>query len=184
MNQKHLHFIIAISLVVLAVYTRIYNAQLELPNFSPISAVGFFSFAVMKERRLLAFFVPLLGQFATDLFFHYFTNTPGFYPGMGYNYAAIALASLLGMLLKQTKPFPVFFGLLSASTVFFIVSNLGYFMGGYNGFSLAGLVKTYRDAIPFYQNTLIGDMVGGCALFLGYSLITSKIANTKAEAQA
>jgi hypothetical protein len=60
--------------------------------------------------------------------------------------------------------------LFGASTLFFLVSNLGYFAAGFNGYTFSGLVKTYVDAIPFFRNTFTGDLLGGSVLFGMYFL--------------
>jgi hypothetical protein len=70
--------------------------------------------------------------------------------------------------MKEMKPVNILGFIIGASTIFFLISNLGYFISGYNGYSFAGFTKTYIDAIPFYKNTLVGDLVGGVVLFSAY----------------
>jgi len=168
--KRNINILLAIFLVLLAATARIFNAQLHIPNMVPIAAIGLFSGVVIKDKRSLAFLVPLLGQFLGDVYFQFFTNIPGFYdlPGMLFNYGAIIGATALGVTMKQPKPLTTLGYLLGASTIFFIVSNFGYFIQGWNGYSFAGLTKTYIDAIPFYKYTLLGDMAGGVLLFGGY----------------
>ena len=152
---------------------RILNAGLHLYNLVPMAAIGLFAGAVLKDRKMLVFLVPLAGQFIADLYFQYFTHTPGFYPGQIFNYAALAGAALLGLSMKQVKPVSVLAYVFGASALFFIISNLGYFASGYNGYTVAGFTKTYIDALPFFRNTFTGDLVGGVVLFGGYFLAQS-----------
>ena len=160
----------AIFLVLLAASARIFNASLHIPNMVPIAAIGLFSGAIIKDKRSLAFLIPLLGQFLGDVYFQLFTKIPGFYslPGMLFNYGALVGATALGMTMKQPKPLSTIAYLLGASSIFYLVSNFGYFVQGWNGYSFAGLSKTYTDAIPFYKYTLLGDMAGGILLFGSY----------------
>ncbi len=171
MKRNNISILLAIFLVVMAVVARIFNAQLHVANFVPIAAISLFSGAVIKDRRGLAFLAPLLGQFLADVYFQLFTSTPGFYPGQWLNYAALVSVTLLGISMKQPKPATTVAYLFGGSTLFFLVSNFGYFLSGWNGISFAGLTKTYIDAIPFFKYTMIGDMVGGVLLFGGYFLV-------------
>ena len=173
MKHNNINILIATALVLLAATARVVNASLHIPNMVPIAAIGLFSGAIMKDRRSLAFLIPLLGQFAADVYFQFFTSIKGFYdlPGMLFNYGGLMCATGLGLTMEAFKPLSTIGYLLGASTVFFIVSNFGFFLHGWNGYSFSGLVKTYTDAIPFYKNTIAGDMVGGLLLFGGYAYV-------------
>ncbi len=184
MKRNDINSLIAVTLIVTATVLRIANSGMHLYNFVPMAAIGLFSGAIIKDRRLLTFLVPLAGQFIADVYFQLFTNTPGFYQGQLFNYAALAGAAGLGLLMKQPKPTTILAYLFGASGMFFIVSNFGYFMSGYNGYSFAGLTKTYIDAIPFFKNTLTGDMIGGILLFGGFFIAQRLFINKMNKAEA
>ncbi len=169
MKRTNINIILAIFLILIAATSRIVNAQLHVANFVPIAAISLFSGSVIKDKRL-AFLVPLMGQFLGDVYFQFFTRIPGFYDlaGQLFNYGALIGATALGVSMKQPKVFTTLAYLFGASTLFFLVSNFGYFAGGWNGYSFAGLVKTYIDGVPFFKYTLAGDMAGGVLLFGGY----------------
>lgn len=185
MNKNNINIIIATFLVLAAASARIVNAGLNLHNFVPIAAISLFSGFAFKEKRAWAILVPMLGQFLADAYFQFFTFIPGFYSVVDqlFNYAAIAGATALGFSMKQQKATTVLGYTLGSSMIFFIVSNFGYFMHGWNGYSFAGLSKTYIDAIPFYKNSFIADMVGGIALFSGYTLTVKAIAGKMQKAE-
>ena len=172
MKRNNISILLAIFLVLLAAGTRIINAQLHAPNFVPIAAISLFSGAIIKDKRL-AFLVPLLGQFLGDVYFQLFTHIPGFYDlsGQLFNYGALIGATALGTGLNQPKAVTTLAYLFGASSLFFLISNFGYFVGGWNGYSVAGLIKTYVDGVPFFKYTLSGDMVGGVMLFGGYFMV-------------
>lgn len=46
-----------------------------------------------------------------------------------------------------------------SSLVFFLVSNFGVFASGGYTYTLEGLLACYTLALPFYTNTLLGDIV-------------------------
>ena len=98
--------------------------------------------------------------------------------------SALMAATALGTTMKQPKVLNTLVYLLGASTVFFIISNFGFFMGGWNGYSFQGLTKTYVDAVPFYRNTLVGDMVGGVLLFGSYLMAQRTFANRAVKVKA
>jgi uncharacterized protein DUF6580 len=186
MKRNNINVLLAVFLIIMAAAARIVNADMHLPNFVPIAAISLFSGAIMKDNRKLAFLIPLLGQFLGDLYFQLFTAVPGFYslPSQLFNYGALIAATALGMGMTQPKPATTLAYLFGASTVFFLVSNFGYFAAGYNGYNIAGLIKTYVDGIPFFKYTLAGDMVGGVLLFGGYFFVQQSLMKKVEKAKA
>ena len=111
MKRNNLNILLAVSLILLAAVCRIFNAQLHVANFVPIAAISLFSGAIIKDKRSLAFLVPLMGQFLGDVYFQLFTHTPGFYdlPGQLFNYGALIAATALTCLalLPFSSWFPI-----------------------------------------------------------------------------
>ncbi len=173
MNNKYFNLIIATVLIVIAATSRVVLSEAHLYNFAPIGALGLFSGAVIKDKRY-AFLLPLLAQFGADVYFQFFTNTPGFYNiSQFFTYAGLAAATLLGTRMKLGNTISILGYSLGASSLFFLFSNLGFFAEGWNGYSLQGLAKTFIDAIPFYKNTLAGDLIGSIVLFFIFSKLTN-----------
>lgn len=178
MKRTNVTILLAILLIFIAASARIFNAQLHLPNIAPLSAIALFSGYAMKEKRALAFLVPLMGQFIADVYFQLFTSIPGFYSltAQLFNYGALLSVAVLGTSLKQPKVAGTLAAVLGGSTLFYVVSNFGYFAQGWNGYTFSGLVKTYIDAVPFYKFTLLGDLVGGLLLFGGFAATRQSLA--------
>ena len=60
---------------------------------------------------------------------------------------------------------------LASSIVFFLVSNFGVWaLSGMYPHSAAGLAACYIAAIPFFQNTLAGDLFYATLLFGGFRI--------------
>ena len=57
-----------------------------------------------------------------------------------------------------------------SSTVFFLISNFGVWLLGYPH-TLEGLITCYTLAIPFFGNTLIGDLMFTGGLFYSFNYI-------------
>lgn len=145
-------------------------------NFSPIAGMALLGGAVFENKKL-AFLLPLGALIISDVCFSLFTNIPGFYgPSQLINYVAFAAIVLLGIIaIKKINAKSVIFASLGASALFFMLSNFGVWLvaGGIPPYTAdgAGLISTYIIGIPFFGNTLIGDLVYSGVLFGAYSLI-------------
>ena len=134
------------------------------PNFTPIGAMALFSGAYLG-RRALAFVAPLAAMLLSDAVL-------GFYSGMWVTYLAVALVALLGAIALQKRT-PVRIGLaaVAGSALFFLVSNFGtWALSGMYPHTAAGLAACYVAAIPFFQNTLAGDLFYATLLFGGFTI--------------
>lgn len=152
MKKEH---VVIFSMIVLAVASRLLPHP---PNFAPITGIALFA-AAQLNRKLVAFFLPLLCLFLTDLIL-----------GLGwinlFVYGAFAMISYLGMRLKRVSIVSV----LGASILFFIVSNFGVWLL-YYPLTLEGLLTCFTLAIPFFGNTLAGDLFYTAVLFYSFSAI-------------
>lgn len=166
-------WILAAGLIVAAAFSRL----LPHPyNFSPIAAMALLGGATMGKTAR-AFLWPLGALFLSDVCFQLFTRVPGFYGwGQLLNYGAFALVVWIGMRwLQKISLKRVVITSLAASVLFFVLSNLGvwFFAGGLAPYTAdpSGLINTFVLGIPFFANTLIGDLVYSGLLFGAYSLV-------------
>jgi hypothetical protein len=134
------------------------------PNFTPIGAMALFGGAYLG-RRWLAFAAPLGALLLSDLVL-------GFYSGMAFVYAATALAVLLGWALQARRsPVRVVGAALASAVLFFLVTNFGMWLfSGFYPLTAAGLAACFVAALPFFQNSLAGDLVFCGLLFGGWAL--------------
>jgi hypothetical protein len=79
------------------------------------------------------------------------------------------------LLSKQLTFFNTFLASLSSSMLFFIISNFGVWISsGMYAKTWSGLIECYIMAIPFYQNSMAGDVVF-CAIIFGmFQLLQTK----------
>ena len=133
---------VVFGLVVVALLTRLLPHP---PNFAPITSIALFTGFHFVNKRL-ALFIPLICMFLTDLIL-------GVHSLMPIIYLSFVLISMIGLKAKSLSLGAV----LSASSLFFIVSNLGvwYF---YYPLTWAGLSSCFILAIPFFINALMGDL--------------------------
>lgn len=171
MKNKHISIILVVGLILMATTVRVVNAQMHLYNLAPLAALGLFSGAIIKDMKY-AFIVALAAQFCADLYFQVFTSTPGFY-GISqiFTYAALIAATFLGTRMNKVNTLNTVVYTFCASTLFFLISNLGVWAAGFWGAGTQGLVTTYIMGIPFFKYTIMGDMAGSIVLFGGYFLL-------------
>lgn len=134
------------------------------PNFTPIAAMALFSGAQFSDRRI-ALAVPLAALFIGDLII-------GFHITMPVVYGSFALVVGLGSWLRPRPGIlPLAGAVLAGSTLFFILTNFGVWvlLSSYPK-TLAGLGACYTAAIPFFQNSLLGNAVYSTVLFGGLAL--------------
>jgi hypothetical protein len=135
------------------------------PNFSPIAAMALFAGAYMP-RKLLAFVAPFGALILSDI------ALGGFYPGMNFVYLSFALTVLIGWAVASRKtPLTIGAAAVAGSILFFILTNFGMWLfSGIYPVTQAGLIACYVAAIPFFQNTLAGDLFYTALLFGGFAL--------------
>jgi hypothetical protein len=132
------------------------------PNFTPIGAMALFSGAYLG-RRGMAFAAPLGAMVLSDVVL-------GFYSGFWITYAAVALIVVVGWLtLTRVSVLRVGGAAIASSVLFFVVSNFGtWASSGMYPHTFAGLSACYVAAIPFFQNTIAGDLFYATLLFGGF----------------
>jgi hypothetical protein len=131
------------------------------PNLASISAIALFGGAYFSDRRL-AFLIPLTALLLSDLIL-------GFYSHMEVVYLSFALIVCIGLWLqKKRSAFQIAGAALASSVLFFLLTNFGVwaFESLYPK-TLEGLIACYVAAIPFFQNTLQGDLFFTAVLFGG-----------------
>lgn len=168
MNVNHSRIIALVSAIAAAAVLRLVPHP---PNFTPIGAMALFSGAYIG-RRPLAFLVPLAALFFSDLVL-------GFYHGVATVYSATALIVLIGYFaLNRVSTLRVGLAALASSVLFFTITNLGMWLfSGFYPTTIAGLETCFVAAIPFFQNTVAGDLFYAALLFGGF-----RIAETLAPA--
>jgi len=139
------------------------------PNFTPIGAMALFGGAYFG-RRALAFAAPLGAMLLSDLLL-------GFHSGMPYVYGSVVLIVLLGWAIENHRtPLRIAGAAIASSVLFFTVTNFGTWAAGeLYPQTLAGLGACFVAAIPFFQNTLAGDLVFTTLLFGGFALLQRRL---------
>lgn len=158
-------------------------------GFAPQMAMALFAGAVIKDKKW-AFVLPLLSMFLSDalyqvLYVNGLTEIPGFYQGQVLNYVLFGSLTVFGLLIKKINWLNVLVASVAAPTAYFLLSNFAVWMGG-GGYNhpktFAGLMMTYVDGLPFYQNALLGTAVFSTVLFGSYFLFQRFVLNKQMQA--
>jgi len=178
-RKLDLRFGVIATMILLAAISRLIPHP---HNFSPIGGMALFGAAYFTKRQW-AFIVPLVSMWISDLALNnivygaYFNHFVWFYSGSLFTYGAFALIVLLGMFaLKKVHIYNLVLSALGASVIFFIVSNFGVWLSGIMyPKDLNGLAACYVAGIPFFQNTILGDLFYSAVLFGTFELSVRKV---------
>lgn len=138
----------------------------DVPNFAPVGAIALFAGASFADRRL-AIGLPLLVMLISDAVVGFHSTVPFVYVGM---LLYVMLGMWAGNRLQPSRLLPA---TILGSATFFFITNFGAFLTFYPN-TWSGLVECYTLALPFFRNTLAGDLFFGSLLFgcLGLAQLT------------
>ena len=183
-----LRFSVITIMVLLAALTRLIPHP---ANFAPIGGMALFGAAYYSKRRW-AFIIPIASMWISDLVLNnvvygqYFDHFVWFYRGSIFTYGAFALIALLGLLmLKKVRVTYLIGSALGASCIFFLVSNFGvWFSGTMYPKDWSGLIACYTAGLPFFKNTIAGDLVYSTALFGAFQLSMMRFPQLRLQQQS
>ncbi|MFN7115283.1 MAG: DUF6580 family putative transport protein [Saprospiraceae bacterium] len=184
MNSR---FGIIVLLIVAAAMSRL----LPHPyNFTPIGAIGLFG-AAYFTKRYLAFLVPFAAMWVSDLILNnvvYAQYYTGFQWGGNTSvYVSFGLIIILGsVLLRKVNTKNVLMASVSASLLFYLITNFAVWMGSTTyPQNAVGLLSCYAAGLPFYSmelappfgfllNGIAGDLFYCAALFGVFELLKAR----------
>lgn len=167
-----LKFWVVASMVALAALSRFLPHP---PNFTPITGMALFG-AAYFAKKYWAFIIPFVALWLSSLVLdnivlaHYYDGFQWF--SQPWVFVGLVLITLLGTRLLKKVSFENVIGTsLLSSAIFFLVTNFGVWQmdafGMYaNDFS--GLLACYLAGLPYFLNTVAGDLFYCGVLFGGY----------------
>lgn len=152
------------------------------PNVTPIAAMALFAGAYFSSRKL-AFALPLLAMLLSDI-----VLAATVYGGMALRsqpiiYACMAATVALGILLRRSKsPANVACATLGSSVMFYLVTNLAVWaFGSLYPKTWTGLITCYTAAIPFFRNSIAGDVCFVVLLFGGFAVLETFVRSVREQ---
>lgn len=133
-------------------------------NVTPLFAVALFAGALFPRR--FGFWVPLLALVASDLVI-------GLHDTVAFTWTGMFLFVWLGHTLRgRVHAGRIVCASLLGSTGFFLWSNFGvWLVSGMYSPTVAGLGQAYVMGLPFFRNSLLGDLGFTAALFAAWELV-------------
>jgi hypothetical protein len=142
-------------------------------NFAPITALALFGGAYLDKKYALV--IPLIAMFISDIFL-------GFHSDMLFVYSSFLLIGLLGMRLKSHRNFKnIVMTTIFSSIFFFIITNFGVWLmtdlypKNTRGLYTRGLLESFILAIPFFKNTIMGDLLFTGVFFAAFEFFRAQL---------
>jgi hypothetical protein len=150
------------------------------PNVTPIAALALFGGACFADSNL-AYLLPLAAMVLSDIVLglarYGFWKLAAIQPVV---YACFVATTALGQHIRNRRsPWQVGGAAVAASLLFFVVTNFAVWaidQGHYYPRTGSGLAACYVAAIPFFRNTLLGDLAFTAILFGGLVLLENRVA--------
>lgn len=153
-----------LSILIIITFAVILRLLPHPPNVAPIAAMALFGGAYLNRKYALM--VPLIAMLISDYFL-------GFHDTVVFVYGSFLLTGLIGLWLRgRRRPQYILGASFLSSLMFFLITNFGVWIATdmYQK-NLAGLLEAYTLAIPFFRNTIIGDLLYTGVFFGGYELV-------------
>ena len=171
-NSSFTYLIILAILILLGIVGRLLPHP---PNFTPIAAIALFSgFIFMK--RYMAILAVVVTMLLTDYFAFGFLSPEWFASkSMWVVYLSLLFPIVFkSFLQKKLGLLRITGAALTSSMVFFLATNFAVwaFSPMYQK-TWSGLVLCYTMAIPFFQNTVAGDLIWSGVIFGIYYTLCS-----------
>ena len=152
--------------VVLVSFCVVMRLTEHAANFAPVAAAALFA-GFWFRRRVLAFAFPLVAMGVSDAFIG------TYHVGIMIVVYAAMLFPLVWRTLLRSRLTAVRVGLcaVTGSVVFFVGTNLAVWLfGPLYEHTAAGLAQCYVAALPFFRNTMCGDLIWSATFFGAYVL--------------
>ena len=144
------------------------------PNFAPITALALFGGVYLRDKRL-AIIMPLAAMIVSDIFIGFDS-----WQSRAVVYSSFVLSGLIGLWVRKYKSAgTVIGGTVLASVSFYLITNFAFFypVGMYTH-DLNGIIASYINALPFFRNTLAGDLFYMGVMFGAYELVAKFVTSS------
>lgn len=163
---------VVVLMVLLAAFSRLLPHP---PNVTAIGAMALFAGAFLPTHW--AWLVPLAAMWVSDLIINnlvfgaFYGQFVWMTPGVAWSMLGLVLIALLGSrLLTKVSVGRLLGASLSASLIFFLTSNAGSWLThDLYPATLSGLFTAYIAGLPFFANTVLGDLFFTGLMFASFA---------------
>ena len=178
MNSKNLFVIILLFVVGIASrFIFLSDGESIFPNFTAIGAIALFGSNYFKG--IYRWVVPFGALWVSDLLLNnlvyaaYFDSFQWF--GDRWVYLSFFLAIVIGIVvMKRPSWTRLFLSAVGAGVIFYLVTNFAVWISPSSLYSknVGGLLDCYIMALPFFRNTLLGNLFYTFLLFGVYEYVS------------
>jgi hypothetical protein len=139
----------------------------HIPNMTAVGATSLFMGAKYGVKKSMI--VLLVTMLMVD-------SVKGLHSVMWATYGSLFVAILIGKYVASRKGMSwIIGGALTSSILFFVITNFAVWLAPNFMYpkTLSGLMECYAMAIPFFRNTIMGDVVYTSVFFGGFELVRS-----------
>lgn len=138
----------AIFLIITGVLLRLIP---HIPNVAPIAGMALFGGTYLNKKYAIV--VPLAAMVISDIFLGFSASTP-------LVYASFIITGCIGLWLRNHKNIATVIGAsLVSSTIFYLLTNFNFWYAtSLYPKTFSGMIEAYVMALPFFRNTLFGDL--------------------------
>lgn len=156
-----IRFSILLGMIVFASVSRLIPHPWNMTPIISIALFGGARFAKTRQASLIVF----SSLFLSDLMI-------GLYPMMPVVYIGFAVVLLVGARLRDRQEWaPIGFSVLLSSFLFYLITNFGVWaFSGLYPKTIDGLFQSYVMGLPYFRNTLMGNLFYSLVLFGGFHL--------------
>jgi len=160
---KILEFLIVLLLILIGVSLRLLPHP---PNFTPILAIALFGGVYLSRK--IALILPITAMIISDIFIGYYELKL-----MAVVYGSFLLCVVLGFWLKKNKKWSTVLGSsLFAAIIFFLLTNFAVWaFTPWYAKTFSGIIQCYLMALPFFKNTLLGNLFYVTIFFGAYEIV-------------
>lgn len=152
----------------------------HIPNVAPIAGMALFGGAYLNKKY--AILVPLAAMALSDIFLGFNASSPMVY-------TSFLITGFIGLWLRNHKNAGTVIGAsLISSIIFYLLTNFNFWYAtSLYPKTLSGMLEAYVMALPFFRNTIFGDLFYTGVFFSSYELVQaylrSHISNVKSTSQ-
>lgn len=142
------------------------------PNVTPIAAMALFGGAYLRDRRV-AFLLPIAAMFFSDLVLGVTVYGTVLLKSQPAVYLCMFITVAIGRFIRDKRSvLKITLATLASAVTFYLVTNFAVW--AFDPLYLktwTGLITCYTAAIPFFRNSLIGDLSFAAVLFGGFAAL-------------
>jgi hypothetical protein len=149
---------------ILIIFAALMRLVPHIPDVTPLTGLALFSGAYLKRRQSI--WISLVALACSDLFL----PSESIVTRLSV-YSSFAAIGMLGWWLRSRKNIrAIIVASLAGSTIFYLITNFAFlYPSSMYTHNWSGIIMSYYNALPFFRNALIGDLVYTGFLFGAYA---------------